>query len=122
MATNKGQTDSQFEIVITGSNGYDKTNKVTPPRCSDIPTASAPTSTKAAATSTKAAATNTAAVTYPWKKPENCGGKGINAPKYQMGGKFFPGPFNTQVCSNYALLQNQVNIKAGKQSCQMFNA
>lgn len=114
MATNTGQTDSQFQIVITASNGYDKTNKVTPPRCSNPP--SSPSSTQAPTSIAKPP-------TYPWKQPQNCGGKGIYAPKYQMGGKFFPGPFNPQVCSNYALLQNQVNAaKRSKSQCNMFNA
>ncbi|KAF2206490.1 hypothetical protein CERZMDRAFT_103307 [Cercospora zeae-maydis SCOH1-5] len=48
--------------------------------------------------------------------------KGINAPKYNLGGKFFPGQFNPQVCSIYALLQNSINAQAGKSQCQMFNA
>ncbi|KAI4745050.1 hypothetical protein E4T50_04572 [Aureobasidium sp. EXF-12298] len=70
----------------------------------------------------------------PTKKPtlkpgQNCGPKAISAPKYHMGSKFIPGPFNPQICSNYAIEQNTFNrnaaIKAGKHSfapCQMFNS
>lgn len=115
MATNKGQKREDFEIVITASNGYDKTNQVTPPDC----TTPIVTST---AVPTSKPSSNPKPPKNPWKKPENCGKKGINAPKYHMGSKFFPGPFNPQVCSNYALLQNEVNAKAGKSQCQMFNA
>jgi hypothetical protein len=40
-----------------------------------------------------------------------------------MGSQFFPGPYNPQVCSDYAIAQNAANKKAGsKASCQMFNA
>lgn len=118
VATNTGSTKEQFQIVITGSNGYDKTQKVTPPRCSLPPS----TSTQAPSQATKQPNSPAPQASFPWKQPENCGGKGINSPKYQMGGKFFPGPYNPQVCSNYALLQNEINTKSGKKQCQMFNA
>lgn len=40
-----------------------------------------------------------------------------------MGSKFFPGPFNPQVCSDYAFAQTALNKASGKkQACQMFNA
>lgn len=66
----------------------------------------------------------------PTLKPgQNCGPKAISAPQYHMGSKFIPGPFNPQVCSNYAIEQNTFNrnaaVKAGKKSftpCAMFNS
>ncbi|KAI7093228.1 hypothetical protein KC352_g39657 [Hortaea werneckii] len=38
-----------------------------------------------------------------------------------MGQRFFPGPFNPQVCSDYALAQNKAQ-SGSKSSCRMFNA
>ncbi|KAF7193288.1 hypothetical protein HII31_05382 [Pseudocercospora fuligena] len=94
-ATNVGQKDEDFQIVITASNGYDKTNVTTPPN----------------------------PVPNPQKPPKSCGGKGIDAPKYCIGQNFFPGPFNPKVCYLYALSLNSANQKAGiNQSCKFFNA
>merc|ERR1711939_330042 len=58
---------------------------------------------------------------HPWGNGHNCGGKAINAPQYNMGQRFFPGPFNPQVCSDYALAQNKAQ-SGSKSSCRMFNA
>ncbi|KXT00783.1 hypothetical protein AC578_2952 [Pseudocercospora eumusae] len=132
MATNQGQKREDFEIVITGSDGYDKTNVVTPPDPSG-PSTSTPTTTTTSKTSpstpTKPTSTSTSPSTpanppnhnpHPWSKPQNCHGRAINAPKQHMGSRFIPGPFNPQVCSDYAMLQNQANGK--RQQCKMFNA
>lgn len=48
-----------------------------------------------------------------WHNPQNCGAKAIDAPAKAVGSKFFAGPFNVQVCSDYAVQQNSVNQKAG---------
>ncbi|KAF1823978.1 uncharacterized protein K489DRAFT_378354 [Dissoconium aciculare CBS 342.82] len=236
LATNTGQWQEDFQVVITASNGYDKTDNTTPPECSapvtDTDTASAtptvpsyvtpnqisttatlsPTSAQTSSTqvtsanqypatstpssssssskttsstaapyttaTTAAPYTRTSSVAttsappppppgptnqpypggpappgdnkppgggptppggkpgdkkppgykpkppvYPWGKPKSCSGKAIEAPKYSMGSQFFPGPYNPQLCSDYALLQNAANKKAGsKAQCQMFNA
>ncbi|EME78143.1 uncharacterized protein MYCFIDRAFT_79360 [Pseudocercospora fijiensis CIRAD86] len=119
MATNNGQKREDFEIVITGSDGYDKTNVVTPPDCS-APSGPTPTSTRT--TTTPKSTTPAKPPTWPWGKPKNCGGRAINAPRQHMGSRFIPGPFNPQVCSDYAILQNQANQRAGKPQCKMFNA
>ncbi|TKA25296.1 hypothetical protein B0A50_06200 [Salinomyces thailandicus] len=144
MATNQGQYREQFHVVITASNGYDKTNVVTPPDVSaSVPTASTTTSTSAA-TPTAATTTLTTSTTtktkntppgstknskaaadpkHPWDKPYNCHSQAINSPTHWLGSKFFPGPFNPQVCSDYALAQNAANKAKGvPQQCQMFNA
>ncbi|KAM3413470.1 hypothetical protein BST61_g11592 [Cercospora zeina] len=198
MATNTGQKREQFQIVITASDGYDKTNVTIPPTCT-APFSSGPSSTSSGPSSTPSGPGNGPSGpgngsppppgngppppgngpagpgkgpgngpsppspgngpagpgngpsppnngpsppppkggpgngpsppnnqpppgSHCWNTPENCHSKGINAPKYHMGGKFFPGPFNPQVCSNYALLQNAINAQAGKSQCQMFNA
>ncbi|KAJ9632177.1 hypothetical protein H2203_000580 [Taxawa tesnikishii (nom. ined.)] len=133
-ATNYGQNREQFQIVITGSNGYDATNSTTPPTCSAPVSSSAPTSTAAASkTSSSAVASATATGTgssgFPWSKPQSCGGKAINAGQYWMGSKFFPGPFNPQVCADYARQQSALNkaqaVAKGVHSytpCNMFNA
>lgn len=46
-----------------------------------------------------------------------------------MGAKFIPGPFNAQICANYAIEQNEYNRayakKQGQRSftpCKMFNS
>lgn len=102
-ATNVGQTKDCFEIVITGSNGYNKATYTppTPPNCS---------------------------------KPTNCGGKIIDQPRYCMGQKTFPGPFDPSLCAAYAQAQNAINKKSGwfgaflsmwgmnKGSCAQFQA
>ncbi|KAH0041713.1 hypothetical protein KCU78_g921, partial [Aureobasidium melanogenum] len=133
LATNKGDYREQFQTVITGSDAYDKTN-VTTPSCS-VP--DAPASSSAIASSVVSPSKPTGSAAPPAggpKKPtlkpgQNCGPKAISAPKYHMGSKFIPGPFNPQVCANYAIEQNTFNrnaaVKAGKHSytpCKMFNS
>lgn len=105
-ATNAGQWREQFEVVITASNGYDKTNVTFP------------------ATPIGNSTNNS-----PWSHPRNCGPKAINAPNNWMGSRFFPGPFNPQLCANLAIAQNYENKAASKskgshyyQPCNMFNA
>ncbi|CZT19180.1 uncharacterized protein RCC_05026 [Ramularia collo-cygni] len=96
-ATNTGYTKEQFQVVITASDGYDKTNVTvpeTPPKCQTPP-----------------------------PKDTNCYGNAINSPKHWLGAKFFPGPFNALICSKYALEQKAINIAANAlQVPQMFNA
>jgi len=85
---------------------------------------------KSSSTSSSAAAATTTASSGPtWGSPKTCGGKAINAPNYWMGSKFFPGPFNPQVCADYASYQHVLNkksaISAGKSyftPCNSFNA
>ncbi|CAD0057565.1 MAG: Uncharacterized protein AUREO_027780 [Aureobasidium pullulans] len=160
-ALNAGGWRKDFNVVITGSNGYDATNTTFPPTVVDtvdnststatsavssvlstatavLPSSSAVSSSvsssvvKASSTSTSASASATA-TTSPsgptWTSPKTCGGKAINAPNYWMGSKFFPGPFNPQVCADYASYQHVVNkktaIAAGKSyftPCNSFNA
>ncbi|KAI7184508.1 hypothetical protein KC363_g7670 [Hortaea werneckii] len=156
VATNMGQYREQFHVVITASNGYDKTDVTIPPEVTqNITTSAVPsttssssssssssstststtpatttaksstltTKTSTTSTSTKALTTSTAKPGHPWSKPTNCNGKAINASKYFLGARFFPGPFNPQVCSDYALAQNALNKAKGvTQQCQMFNA
>ncbi|KAL1301851.1 hypothetical protein AAFC00_006036 [Neodothiora populina] len=105
-ATNQGQWREQFQIVITGSNGYDKTNVTIP---------ATPTGSNSNGSG--------------WSKGSSCGGKAINAPQYWMGSKFFPGPFNAQVCGDYAFKQNSINkaqaVSMGRNfytPCNMVNA
>jgi hypothetical protein len=83
-ATNQGGYREQFQVVVVGSNGYDKTNVTTPG--SNVPGLS---------------------------NGADCGGKAIDMPSSSVGGKFFPGPFNVQVCNEYAVQQNTVNRQAG---------
>ena len=94
-ATNKGETREQFQVVITGSDGYDRT---------DVATPSAPQPN-------------------PPKPPKDCGNKGQDAPKYCIGKHFFPGPYNPHACYDYALSLNVANKNAGfGQQCSYFNA
>lgn len=173
MATNTGQWREDFHVVVTGSDGYDKTNNTTPispsgpASSSSIPATSSvasstsvssasstlvtvsssststgaagggpattPTSTAAPATSTKASSTTSAGwgkptggyggPSHPWGTPSNCHGKAINAPNYHLGSNFFPGPFNPQVCSDFAFAQSAANAQVvGGQKCKSFNA
>ncbi|PNS14331.1 guanine nucleotide-binding protein subunit beta [Sphaceloma murrayae] len=170
MATNKGQWRRDFEVVITGSNGYDKTNSTTP-TCEITSALPSPTgvtssivstttlgitttltSTSAFSSTTTAISTSrastlttsiksstttklsaSASATNPtvpkWKKGRNCNGKAVNNPKRWMGSKVFPGPYNPQVCADYAWAQNAANkaaaIRGGKrlwQPCKYVNA
>ncbi|WPH03990.1 Hypothetical protein R9X50_00687400 [Acrodontium crateriforme] len=138
-ATNQGEWREDFHVVITASNGYDRTNVATPPDCSapvssSVPSSTAKASSTVAASSTvKASSTSSAAPQptspvwpwpwhFPWDHPHNCHW-GIDAPQYSMGSRFFPGPFNPQVCSDFALAQNSFNLNSGSsQKCHMFNA
>jgi len=71
-AVNAGGWREDFNVVITGSNGYDKTNNTTPP-------------TQAGYTA-----------------PQNCSSKAIDGGNYWLGSKFFPGPFDPSLCAAYA--------------------
>ncbi|KAI4725582.1 hypothetical protein E4T49_06651 [Aureobasidium sp. EXF-10728] len=158
-ATNQGGWREDFNVVVTGSNGYDATNTTLPPTIIDpvdnststatavlssvvssSTSASSSASSSAAASSSvsksssvssaAASATATSGTKQPtWGSPKTCGGKAINAPNYWMGSKFFPGPFNPQVCGDYAAYQHKLNkqtaIAAGQSSftpCNSFNA
>lgn len=99
-ATNQGGYRDQFQVVIAGSNGYDKTNTTTPP---SVPGCTPPTS---------------------------CPGGAISAGGgYHMGSNFYPGPFNPSLCQLYATAQTAKNKAAAQQQgkssyvpCNMFNA
>ena len=92
-ATNKGDKRVDFQVAITASNGYDKTDVVVPPKPDNG-----------------------------WNAPKDCKKKAVDAPQYWLGSKFFPGPFNPLVCSNYANKQSEANHGSGDQKVKMFNA
>ncbi|KAJ3955658.1 hypothetical protein N0V92_007806 [Colletotrichum tropicale] len=81
-ATNTGQTRDSFQVVIAGSNGYQKTNNTTPTTPSG------------------------------WTNPQSCGGVTHSHPSTCIGQKFFPGPFDVSLCAAYAASQNTVNYKS----------
>ncbi|TDZ35751.1 hypothetical protein C8035_v007157 [Colletotrichum spinosum] len=81
-ATNTGQGRSGFDVVITASNGYEKTNNTTP---------STPSG---------------------WNNPQNCNRGVHNHPSTCMGQQFFPGPFDVNVCATYAAAQNARNSRS----------
>ncbi|KAK1573194.1 uncharacterized protein LY79DRAFT_526277 [Colletotrichum navitas] len=81
-ATNFGQSRDGFQVVIAGSNGYEKTNNTTPTTPSG------------------------------WTKPQNCGGNIHSHPSTCLGQKFFPGPYDVNVCAAYAAAQNAKNSKS----------
>ncbi|KAF2723249.1 hypothetical protein K431DRAFT_283054 [Polychaeton citri CBS 116435] len=128
LATNTGSMREDFEVVITASDGYDKTNVTVPEPPCPPPTTSSSTSIS------KATSTPTSTPTWPhrphptgpspWKPGNDCHGKAINAPHYSIGSHFFPGPFNPQACSDYAVAQNKANQRSsrGGPTCEMFNA
>ncbi|KAH9815721.1 putative threonine-rich GPI-anchored glycoprotein [Teratosphaeria destructans] len=137
LATNTGSSREEFQVVITASDGYDRTNVTVP----QDPTGSSTTSFSASttiATSTSgttaspvstsssaaaAASTSSWSTTHPWGNGHNCHGKAINASPYSMGSRFFPGGYNPQVCSDFALAQNAQNAASSASSkCEMFNA
>ncbi|KXL51322.1 hypothetical protein M433DRAFT_102178 [Acidomyces richmondensis BFW] len=99
-ATNYGQYRDEFEVVIAGSNGYDKTNTTTPP---SIPG---------------------------WGPPGNCSGGAISSGgNYWMGSKFYPGPFDPSLCTLYGQAQTGKNKQIAEQQgansyvpCNMINA
>ncbi|KAF9872336.1 hypothetical protein CkaCkLH20_10163 [Colletotrichum karsti] len=78
-ATNTGQGRSGFEVVVTASNGYEKTNNTQP------------------------------ATPSGWTNPQSCGGNVHNHPSTCIGQQFFPGPFDAGVCASYAAAQNAKN-------------
>lgn len=82
-ATNYGQYQGKFQIVIVASNGYEKGADVPPPTCPG------------------------------YKPPTNCGTKIHDHPRQCLGQQSFPGPYNPNVCAAYANKQNAVNQKAG---------
>lgn len=78
-ATNTGQGRGGFQVVITASNGYEKTNNTQPQNPSG------------------------------WTNPQSCGGKVHSHPSTCIGQQFFPGPFDVGVCASYAASQNNKN-------------
>nr|POE48974.1 hypothetical protein CFP56_32126 [Quercus suber] len=164
VAANTGQWREDFQVVVTASDGYDKTNVTTPLNPSGLPATSSTISTgsviatsstassvvlsaslivpsstissfgastsfavsssvKLAPSSASASASLPSGPIYPWSIPHNCNSKAISASAYWLGSRFFPGPFNPQVCSDYAISQNIENQSAGAtQKCKMFNA
>lgn len=96
-ATNTGEYRDGFQVVITGSDGFDKTNNTTP---------STPGGCGA---------------------PSKCsGGSGIiHAPDSCVGTKFFPGCFDLNICAGFALAQNTLASQSyghGSQQCKEVNA
>ncbi|KAF7193370.1 hypothetical protein HII31_05349 [Pseudocercospora fuligena] len=100
-ATNTGQYRDQFQVVITASNGYDKTNWTIPSPVDSF---------------TQAA---------------NLSGKAITLAKnsYYLGAEYFPGPYDPQLCGYYATAQTAANRADAKakglstyQPCNLFNA
>ena len=102
-ATNAGGWRGSFQVVIAGSNGYDKSNNTSPTTCPG------------------------------WKAPQNCGNKVHNHPSTCLGSKFYPGPFNPQVCATLAAAQNKANTASSQWAkllsylynplkCNFFNA
>lgn len=90
--TNSGQWRDDFQVVIAGSNGYNKN-----------PASYTP-------------------VTVPsWNATQQCSGGAISAPSKQMGGKFFPGPFDPRICTAYADAQTALN-KKGLSTGQSYSA
>ncbi|GKT46303.1 uncharacterized protein ColSpa_06484 [Colletotrichum spaethianum] len=81
-AVNYGEWRDGFQVVIAGSNGYEKTNTTTPTTPSG------------------------------WTNPQNCSSVVHNHPTTCMGQKFFPGPFDINVCASYAASQNTKNSKS----------
>lgn len=97
-ATNYGTTWDEFQVVIAGSNGYDKINTTPPTQ----PGWSQPSHCTSGAISS--------------------GGS------YWMGSNFYPGPFDPSVCSIYAQAQTNENMRVAQQQgassytpCNMFN-
>jgi len=78
-AVNQGGWRGAFQVVITGSNGYEKSNNTTP---------STPSG---------------------WTNPQNCSSSCHSHPSTCISQKFFPGPYDVSVCSTYANTQNTVN-------------
>lgn len=98
-ATNTGDWREQFNVVVTGSNGYSKTNVTVP------------------------------VTVAAYSAPQNCSSKAINGGNYWLGSKFFPGAFDPTLCAAYANATTSCNrqaaINASQSSytpCNMFNA
>ncbi|PNS21071.1 hypothetical protein CAC42_3408 [Sphaceloma murrayae] len=125
-ATNKKQAQYDFQIVFAGSNGYDKTDTSTPvvkdPSASPygaIPssssTSTSPTSTPSSTLSSAVQPTTTPTVlsgSNPhWTSPQNHSAKAISAASF-LTSTFIPGPFNPQLCADYAYNQTLANAAA----------
>lgn len=78
-ATNSGQWQKDFEVVVAGSNGYDKVATVVP------------------------------ATPSGWGNGQRCGSNAHNHQSTAMGSAFFPGPFDVSVCAAYANAQKVTN-------------
>lgn len=143
-ATNTGDWREEFEVVITASNGYDKTNSTTPvvssSSSSSSSTASSISSTSSSAISatstsiysssiSSAASASSTSTSSSWSSAVSCNKQAISASKYWVASKFFAGPYNPQICADFATSQNTINkaaaVSAGVHSytpCNMFNA
>ncbi|KAI6892826.1 hypothetical protein KC318_g6367 [Hortaea werneckii] len=84
-ATNTGDNREDFQTVVVGSNGYDKTNNTTPPDQDG------------------------------WDKPEKCDNGAISGGgNYWMGSHFYPGPYNPFNCAHYAQAQTEKNKEGAR--------
>lgn len=91
--TNHGGWREDFNVVVTASNGWTLGNASIP----DTPAG--------------------------WSAPVDCYSEGIDAQSYSLGTQFFAGPFNPDVCNDYANQQQAANVQAGaSQSVEMYNA
>lgn len=106
-ATNTGQYRNLFQVVITGSNGYNKKAAVvTPPSC------------------------NSGSKNNGWKSGTKCNGGGVMIKAGALvGQRFFAGPYNPAQCAAYAEAQVAKNKAAAGwwtlfryQPCNSFNA
>lgn len=89
-ATNSGQMRNQFQVVITGSNGYEKAAVAPPTQPGWQP-----------------------------PQQCGGGSKAHSHPSTSLGQAFFPGPYNPAVCAGYATAQNSKNLSFGSSRMQM---
>lgn len=90
-ATNTGSYRDDFQVVITASNGYAKTNNTIP------------------------------ATPPGWDNPQQCTGGAHDHPQTCIGQHFFPGPYNPALCADYAAAQNAENSEKSQGTIWSFS-
>lgn len=87
-ATNAGQYQDDFEVVITASNGY------------------------MLSSSTSSSTSNSVCLPSGCSQPHSCYGKTHQHPETSLKEAFFPGAFDIDLCIDLAVTQSRVNLAA----------
>lgn len=98
-ATNVGQDQDDFEVVITASNGYMQSSSTS---------------------SGSGSGSGELCLPAGCSQPHSCYGKTHYHPETSLKEAFFPGPFDVDLCISLAVVQSQINVAASVNTTAAF--